>query len=70
MVAYVAQSLTWQLKNRMVFLFLDERNTGKLSNGEDEVMYRAAWKGENFARMKQEINLVPLRKRKKDINSV
>ena len=33
-------------------------------------MYRAAWKGENFARMKQELNLVLLRKRKKDINSV
>ena len=63
--------MTWQLKiNRMVFLFPDERNTGKLSNGEDEVMYRATRADENFARMKQEINLVPLRKRKKDINSV
>ena len=38
--------------------------------GDDEVIYRAAWKGENFARMKQELNLVALRKRKKDINSV
>ena len=53
----------------MVFLFPVEKN-GKLSKGDDEVMYRAAWEGENFARMKQEINLVPLRKRKKDINSV
>ena len=54
----------------MVFLFPDKRNTGKLSKGDDEVMYRAARTEENFARMKQEINLVPLRKRKKDINSV
>ena len=63
--------MTWQLKiNRMVFLFPDKRNTGKLSKGDDEVMYRAARAEENFARMKQELNLVPLRKRKKDINSV
>ena len=54
----------------MVFLFPDERNNGKLSNGEDEVMYRATRADENFSRMKQEINLVPLRKKKKDINSV